>query len=70
MARGVKRVHCVCCERHVDECGPLSARYRCQQCGIERLTENLLALHHRQGDGYERWVAGMARAVQRLQRVG
>jgi transposase-like protein len=70
MARGVKRVRCVHCERHVDECGPLSRRYKCEDCGRDRLLENMTGLHNREGDAYSRWVSAQIRAAQRLQRVG
>lgn len=38
--RGHAAIVCKGCDRHVDECGPLSARYLCAECGERRMIEN------------------------------
>lgn len=38
--RGHNGKWCHGCDRHVDECGPLSARYKCQECGEREMLEN------------------------------
>lgn len=63
-----KRVTCRVCDRHIDEVGPLSARGKCEQCGLERVEEAVNAMFAGRGDLYERWAentaAGLRRAIE------
>lgn len=35
-----RREHCVLCGRHESECGKLSLRHRCEECGIRAHIEH------------------------------
>ena len=50
-----RRIECRRCGRHVDECGPLSARGRCAECGRRALEANLDQLHFHSGPRFEFW---------------
>lgn len=63
MARA-KTVHCKHCERHVDECGPLSARKVCEDCGIGRTTQAVNELIARRGPMYDRYLAGVRKSAE------
>lgn len=54
---------CKRCERHVDECGPLSARYLCQECGEGALIGNRRHLIAHTGEFFHRWRRGVAASV-------
>lgn len=58
-----RRVTCVNCERHIDECGPLSARGRCADCGEARLRANIDAMILHSGETKAAWREGMLRAA-------
>lgn len=63
MAKGHKKQNCKFCNRHIDECGPLSARYLCVDCGHARVRENLANLHYHNGAYFENWRRKHAGAV-------
>jgi hypothetical protein len=55
MARGVPRFNCKICDRHVSECGGLSARGKCLECGERARSENLLQINAHDGPYFENW---------------
>jgi hypothetical protein len=55
--------HCRVCGRDASECGTLSHTRLCAECGVERLTENVLGLHAMQGEPLRRWRRGMAACI-------
>lgn len=55
MPRGILRTHCRVCERHVDECGKLSARGKCADCGNARLEANHWQLIEHRGPFFDHW---------------
>ncbi len=64
-----KRVRCRGCDRHIDECGPLSARKLCEDCGVAGIEQAVEQMFTGRGAIYERWAAntaaGVARAVEK-----
>ena len=55
MAQGRKRTHCKLCDRHVDECGPLSARGKCRFCGDLRIIHNKRDLEEHSGVWFDHY---------------
>lgn len=56
-------VNCTVCSRHIAECGPLSARKRCIDCGVgEGIKQNQEMAHH-SGEYFLDWRRRMARSV-------
>lgn len=55
MAQGRKRWTCKLCQRHVDECGPLSARGKCRLCGDLRIILNKQDLENHDGEWFDHW---------------
>ena len=53
--RGRNGQHCHGCDRHVSECGPLSARYRCVDCGVSAMLENATQLREHRGPRFDQW---------------
>lgn len=53
--RGVTRTDCRVCGRHVSECGPLSARGKCGECGERRMRENHAQLLAHSGPFFLHW---------------
>lgn len=57
------------CGGNVDDVGPLSARGKCESCGVELVTEAVDAMFSAQGEVYERWQSktrrGFARYLER-----
>lgn len=53
--RGRNGKWCRRCGRHVSECGPLSARYRCAECGEGRMLANVRALIAHDGPEFDHW---------------
>lgn len=45
------------------ECGPLSARYRCVDCGEGRMLSNVRELKAHTGPAFLRWRRGVAAGV-------
>lgn len=64
-----RRVECRVCCRHIDECGPLSARGKCEACGIAGVEEAVTAMYSGTGPVYAKWAtntaAGLQRAIER-----
>ena len=58
-----KRETCVHCERHIDECGPLSARGKCLDCGIGRALDAAEQLRAHRGPLFEKWRVNHGAAV-------
>lgn len=40
----------------MDECGPLSARYKCQECGETAMLENRRELVAHEGPAFDHWL--------------
>lgn len=60
---GRKGVICRCCKRHVSECGGLSARGKCEDCGtVRRIVQNL-DMHTHSGYYHDKWRADMIRSA-------
>jgi hypothetical protein len=69
--RGHDALYCKVCGRHRDEVGPLSARYKCRQCGQRRQRENVEQLWTQQGPYFEAWRSGLyTSAVEWLVKTG
>jgi len=69
--RGHDALYCKVCGRHRDGVGPLSARYKCADCGNRRERENLDQLRAQQGPHFEAWRRGMyAATVEWLVEIG
>lgn len=54
---------CKVCERHADECGPLSWTRQCGDCGTSALVENIEGIHRHTGPAFRRWRHGIAASV-------
>lgn len=54
-----RRVHCRLCGKHVDTCGPLSARGNCSPCGVARLIAQNRQMKAKSGPIYEEWCRRM-----------
>jgi hypothetical protein len=54
---------CKRCGRPVSECGPLSARYRCVDCGEGEMIHNVRELKAHTGPRFLRWRRGVAAGV-------
>lgn len=54
---------CKECGRHADEVGPLSWARLCGDCGVGRLTENIIGLHTMTNPARDRWRRGMLGSV-------
>lgn len=61
--RGHAGTVCKRCHRPVEECGPLSARYRCAACGEEAMTGNHRQLVAHSGPWFLHWRRRTAEAV-------
>ena len=61
--RGHNGMFCHGCGRHRDDCGPLSARYKCAECGDGAALRNVRELRSHTGESLEKWRRGMARSV-------
>lgn len=61
--RGHAADRCKRCDRPVSECGPLSARYRCADCGEGEMLENVRELKAHHGPRFHRWRRGVAAGV-------
>lgn len=57
---------CRHCRRHRREGITISHSGACPECGERRLVETLESLHNHHGDPYERWRAGLLRALMKL----
>lgn len=53
--RGHAATECKRCERDTEECGPLSARYLCSDCGETALIENRRQLREHTGPWFLHW---------------
>ena len=58
-----RRAICKNCRRHRDECGLLSWRGLCSECGPELVRVNGDALHRKTGPEFRRWRRAMAACV-------
>ena len=58
--------NCKVCDRHVDECGPLSLAYLCARCGSERWLENHSQLKAHSGPWFDHWRRRVAASVGAL----
>jgi hypothetical protein len=58
-----RRAWCRICDRHVSECGPLSARGKCQRCSVARLANNITAMHEHKGEAFDNWRRQVAASV-------
>ena len=53
--RGATGQTCKRCERDVSECGPLSARYRCRECGDGAHLAEVHQMRARSGPWFQHW---------------
>lgn len=53
--RGHNGYFCRVCGRHRNECGKLSARYKCAECGDERMVTNWNELREHSGPAFDHW---------------
>ena len=56
---------CAYCGRSQDECGSLSYRHICRECGVRRAVSNAEQQAAKQGPLYERGVRGQLAKAQR-----
>ena len=61
--RGHLAKTCHGCDRPASECGPLSARYLCVECGNARMRSNVRELRAHSGPAVLRWRRGVAAGV-------
>jgi len=54
-----RRASCHNCNRHRDECGPISWRGHCIECADALLAENIRGLATMSGHVRDRWAVGM-----------
>lgn len=64
-----KRVTCRVCTRHIDEVGPLSARGKCEPCGLARVEDAVTAMFSGSGPTYDKWLANTTAGLQRAARA-
>jgi hypothetical protein len=53
--QGRRKLFCKACGRHVSECGQLSARAKCYDCGGSRMVENARQLSEHSGPWFDHW---------------
>ena len=58
-----RRVTCRRCDRHKDECGPISWTGNCADCAKAAVGSNLEGLMTHSGPALEAWRRGMAASV-------
>ena len=58
-----RRRNCRACKKHDSECGPISWRGLCGECGPRLSNENADALHFMRGPEVLRWRRGLAASV-------
>lgn len=58
-----RTVHCKVCGRHVSECGSLSARKKCIDCGVGRATEQQHNMAALRGEDFKLWRERMAASI-------
>lgn len=63
MPRGYKRRFCANCARPVEECGTLSARGKCRDCGHAIEAANIIDLSTHSGHFFHHWRRSMAASV-------
>jgi RNA polymerase subunit RPABC4/transcription elongation factor Spt4 len=54
---------CKGCDRTTDECGSLSHNRLCAECGVDRLTENVVGISTHTGPAFTRWRRALAASV-------
>lgn len=60
--RGHNGQWCRVCDRHVSECGPLSARYKCVSCAARLQLENVRDMRSHSGPWFVNWIESMRAA--------
>lgn len=65
-----KREHCRDCGRHIDECGTLSKRGKCQSCGMGNMLAAATQIENRSGPYYDKWRREVIAVGRRLDREG
>lgn len=58
-----RRTTCKSCNRHRDECGPISWRGKCGECGPRLALEAADQLHYHRGPIFVRWRRAVAASV-------
>lgn len=53
--RGRNRQSCIICGRPRAECGSLSARGKCELCGVGMVAVNAMQLHEHSGPFFDHW---------------
>lgn len=64
-----RRVTCRHCGRHLDECGPLSTTYQCEECSLGRFVANIDTMIATAGAGSAKWRRGMLDYARRLEQA-
>lgn len=63
MPRRYAGLECKVCGRHVDVCGPLSARGKCRDCGLGIAVHNMICLNEHRDAPFQQWRRNMAACV-------
>jgi hypothetical protein len=63
---GGRREHCRDCKRHIDECGKLSQRGKCMDCGVGNAVAAAQQIEAREGPYYDKWRASMVEVGRRV----
>lgn len=58
-----RRVTCQSCRRHRAECGEISWRGKCAECGPRIAVEAATQLHYHSGPVFDRWRVRIAASV-------
>ena len=63
MPKGYMRRSCVVCSRPIEECGTLSARGKCNECGKALEAANIVGIASHSGPFFYHWRRQMAASV-------
>ena len=61
--RGHYALFCKVCGKHRDDVGPMSARYKCADCGEGRAKENARQLKAHSGPHFQAWRRGIVESL-------
>lgn len=61
-----RRRNCMNCGRHDSECGEISWRGNCIECGLSRLEQSVYEQRDRKGPMYRRWQTNIIAGLERL----
>lgn len=60
-----RRLSCKSCGGHLDQVGPLSARGKCEACGVAGVEQAVTAMFTGSGPLYDKWATNTARGLER-----